>query len=32
MRYDKNKCEDCILNDDCLFQKHDDVESCKGDE
>lgn len=32
MTYDKKKCEDCVLEGDCLFQENDDVESCKGQE
>jgi hypothetical protein len=28
MRYDK-KCEDCVLNGECMFQNDDDVESCE---
>jgi len=31
MFYDHEKCSDCILSGDCLFQKHNDVESCDGD-
>ncbi len=24
-----NACKDCVLNNDCLFQDNDDVESCE---
>jgi len=27
----RKECEECILDGDCLFQKHDDAESCVPD-
>lgn len=31
MEYNK-KCEDCVLDGECLFQDNDDVENCEIEE
>lgn len=31
MKYEE-KCKDCVLNGNCLFQQNDDVESCVSNE